>query len=114
MTKLVFGILFTSAAVWAQTSQINGTVKDPTGASIPGAAVKATQTATGVVRTTEGQGDGDRLSGGDDRVRRAGGRVGARRGGLLVDCADLAEGAGECGQARLLLRPLILGLDLLK
>ena len=45
------GLVFTAVAAWAQTSQINGTIKDPSGSAIPGAAIKATQTATGVVRT---------------------------------------------------------------
>src|ERR1700732_2765910 len=52
ITKFVLGVLLTSAAIWAQTSQINGTIKDSSGLAIPGAAVKVTQTATGVTRTT--------------------------------------------------------------
>ena len=48
--RYVFCLAFASVGAWAQTSQINGTVKDSTGAAIPGAAIKATQTATGVVR----------------------------------------------------------------
>ena len=37
---------------WAQgTAQMGGTVKDASGAVIPGAEIKATQTATGAVRT---------------------------------------------------------------
>ena len=36
------------AVSWAQTSQIIGTVRDPAGLAIPGAAIKVTQTATGV------------------------------------------------------------------
>jgi hypothetical protein len=41
------------ATVWGQaTAQINGTVSDSTGALIPGAEVTATQTATGIARTT--------------------------------------------------------------
>jgi hypothetical protein len=41
-----------SIALWGQaTSQIQGVVQDATGAAIPGAEVKATQTDTGVVRT---------------------------------------------------------------
>src|SRR5204862_4625682 len=43
-----------SAAIWAQavsTSQISGTVKDQTGAVLPGAEVTATQTDTGAKRT---------------------------------------------------------------
>jgi len=51
---LVFGLFLASATVWAQaisTSQINGTVQDASGLAVPGAEVKATQTATGLVRT---------------------------------------------------------------
>jgi carboxypeptidase family protein len=42
-------------AIWGQaqnTAQISGTVLDATGAAVPGAEIKATQTDTGVVRTT--------------------------------------------------------------
>src|SRR5215831_11903670 len=46
-------LLFFSATVWAQaTAQIAGTVHDASGAVIPGAEIKVTQTATGAVRTT--------------------------------------------------------------
>jgi len=58
ITRVAFGLLFTSAAVWAQTSQINGVIKDSSGLTIPGAAIKATQTATGVVRTATSGTDG--------------------------------------------------------
>src|SRR5579864_1500382 len=58
LIKIALGFLFTSAAVWAQTSQINGTIKDSSGLAISGAAIKATQTATGVVRTTVSGADG--------------------------------------------------------
>jgi hypothetical protein len=51
-------LLLTLASAWAQTAQINGTVRDATGLAIPGAAIKATQTATGVVRTATSGGDG--------------------------------------------------------
>jgi hypothetical protein len=57
-TTVALGLLFTSAAVWAQTSQINGSIKDSSGLAIPGAAIKATQTATGVVRNTISGADG--------------------------------------------------------
>ena len=57
-SKIVFGVLFMSAAMWAQTSQINGIIRDATGSVIPGAAIKVTQTATGVVRTTNSGTDG--------------------------------------------------------
>src|ERR1700688_3158128 len=60
--RIIRGILvalaFASLAAWAQTSQINGTIKDTTGAAIPGAAIKATQTATGVVRNVTSGADG--------------------------------------------------------
>jgi len=58
MLKTVFGVLFTAVAVCAQTSQINGTVRDATGSVMPGAAIKATQTATGAVRTATSGTDG--------------------------------------------------------
>ena len=43
-----------SGTVWAQatTAQINGTVKDSTGAVLPGVEITMTQTATGVKRST--------------------------------------------------------------
>ena len=48
---LLIGILSCSA-VWAQaTAQINGTVKDQTGAVLPGAEITATQTDTGISRS---------------------------------------------------------------
>jgi hypothetical protein len=40
------------------TAQINGVVKDPSGLGIPGAGVKATQTATGLVRAVNTDPDG--------------------------------------------------------
>src|SRR5437762_3160329 len=43
----------TTGLVWAQaTAQINGTVKDPSGAVLPGVEITATQTDTGVTRKT--------------------------------------------------------------
>jgi len=55
---LLCGVLF-SASLWAQaTSQIQGTVQDSSGAAVPGAAVKATQTATGAVRNVTSGADG--------------------------------------------------------
>jgi len=44
---------FVQATVWAQatTAQISGTVKDQTGAVLPGVEVSVTQTATGAKRT---------------------------------------------------------------
>ena len=64
MRHLVVGVvmpLFLAVAVHAQTfrGSINGTVTDQTGAALSGAAVKATDTGTGVVlatvTTAEGQ-----------------------------------------------------------
>ena len=52
---------FLLGLAWGQaisTSQINGTVQDATGLAVPGAEVKATQTATGLVRTIATGGDG--------------------------------------------------------
>src|SRR5690242_12907790 len=49
---LAGSFLLICALSWAQTSQIDGTIKDSTGLAIPGAAIKVTQTATGIVRTT--------------------------------------------------------------
>ena len=46
---------------WAQSqsaSQIQGTVQDATGAAVPDAVVKATQTDTGAIRTATTSGDG--------------------------------------------------------
>ena len=56
--KMVFGFLVACTVAWAQTSQINGIIRDPGGLVIPGAAIKATQTAIGVVRTTTSGSDG--------------------------------------------------------
>ena len=45
-----------SGLAWGQaTSQIQGTVRDATGASVPAAEVKATQTDTGMSRTSTDQ-----------------------------------------------------------
>ena len=57
--RWVFFSLLASSVLWAQaTSQISGTVHDETGAAIPGAQIKATQTATGAVRTATSGVDG--------------------------------------------------------
>ena len=54
-TRLVYGFLvltLSSASLWAQaTAQISGTVRDQTGAVLPGVEVTATQTDTGITRT---------------------------------------------------------------
>src|SRR5437899_9941434 len=57
LTCVVFSLLSVSvlwcAQAWAQaTAQISGTVKDPSGAVLPGVEITATQTETGIVRTT--------------------------------------------------------------
>ena len=47
-----------AAVVWAQaTSQIQGTIQDATGAAVPGAEVKVTQTDTGATRAVNSGGD---------------------------------------------------------
>ena len=47
----LFICALTSVAVWAQaTAQISGTVKDQTGAVLPGVEITATQTDTGISR----------------------------------------------------------------
>ena len=60
MKRIVFGAVsglliaaFTHVPAWAQgTAQISGTVRDQTGAVLPGVEVTATQTDTGINRTT--------------------------------------------------------------
>ena len=50
--RLVVTLLLCSIAIFAQsTAQINGSVKDDSGAAVPGVEIKATHTATGAVRT---------------------------------------------------------------
>ena len=60
MTLLKVTLLgFCSIGLWAQsTSQIQGVVKDDTGAAVPGAGIKATQTETNAIRTTNSGPDG--------------------------------------------------------
>src|ERR1700679_3828511 len=51
----------TSALLWGQagsTAQLNGVVRDSSGLAVPGAEVKATQTATGAGRTATTESDG--------------------------------------------------------
>src|SRR5437667_420959 len=51
-TVLIVCVL-TSAVVWGQaTAQISGTVRDASGAVLPGVEITATQTETGIARTT--------------------------------------------------------------
>ena len=46
-------VSFNCLALWAQsTAEVSGTVKDQSGAALPGVEVTATQTATGLTRTT--------------------------------------------------------------
>ncbi len=52
-------ILLGTVVAFGQASQINGAVRDSAGLSIPGASIKATQTATGNVRTTTTGADGN-------------------------------------------------------
>jgi len=54
---LLAGVLFCTS-LFAQTAQIQGTVLDSTGSAVPGADVKATQTATGQVRVVTSGADG--------------------------------------------------------
>jgi hypothetical protein len=58
--KIVLCLLGACAAAWGQgsTAQITGSVKDATGGAVPGAEVKATQTATGANRTVTSGADG--------------------------------------------------------
>ncbi len=54
-------IFLFSSVVWAQTistSQIRGTIQDPSGGAVAGAEIKLTQTATGAVRTATSGADG--------------------------------------------------------
>jgi len=60
LVAVLFGVL-DGSFVYAQavsTAQVSGTVKDQSGAVLPGADVKATQTATGAVRETISTEDG--------------------------------------------------------
>src|SRR2546423_1527345 len=60
VSRIAGALLWSCAMAWAQgsTAQINGTVRDSTGLVIPDAEVKATQTATGVVRSVTSGADG--------------------------------------------------------
>jgi hypothetical protein len=61
LSSLLCGVLvvLTAAPALAQaTSQITGTVKDESGAVLPGASVSATQTDTGFKREVVTDGDG--------------------------------------------------------
>ena len=59
--RFTFGVAlcFSFAMLWGQsTAQIHGTIRDASGAAIPGAEVKATQTDTGAVRSVTSDGEG--------------------------------------------------------
>jgi hypothetical protein len=65
MRRIRFGVwlalllsLLTASPVLAQTGQINGVITDNTGAVVPGATVKAVETATGLTRETVTGADG--------------------------------------------------------
>jgi hypothetical protein len=59
IAKTLIGLSLVCAGVWAQsTSQINGTVRDPSGLAVPGATVTVTQTATGASRSVTSAADG--------------------------------------------------------
>src|SRR5580704_5903386 len=60
----VLGCCLSCVPVWAQaisTSQIKGTVQDPSGSVVPGAEVTVTQTDTSVARTVTTGADGGYL-----------------------------------------------------
>jgi hypothetical protein len=58
--RIVSTIFVISSSLWAQgsTSQITGTIRDSSGSAVPGAQVRATQTATGLDRTVVAGSDG--------------------------------------------------------
>ena len=61
LARVILVSLLACAVGWGQatsTAQISGTVRDSTGLAVPGAEVKATQTATGAVRTATSGADG--------------------------------------------------------
>jgi len=52
--------ILAAAALWGQaTAQMHGVVQDTSGAAIPGAIVKATQTETGISRTANSESNGE-------------------------------------------------------
>ncbi len=52
LLRVVLSLLTLCGAAWAQTGSITGTVKDPSGAAIPGAAVLVTSPERGINRQT--------------------------------------------------------------
>jgi hypothetical protein len=62
LSRVLFGmslVLMFSAAGWAQTGSITGTVKDPSGAAIPGATVVVTSPDRGITRQMQTNSTGD-------------------------------------------------------
>ena len=59
ITKGVLCVLIACVSMYAQsTAQIHGTVRDASGAAVPGAEVKAIQTETSLTRTVTSEADG--------------------------------------------------------
>ena len=59
LATLLMVLLLATGAVWGiVTASISGTVSDPTGAVVPGAAVTARNTDTGIITTTKSNSDG--------------------------------------------------------
>src|ERR1043166_2684227 len=52
-------VVLTSTAAFAQNAQVSGTIKDQTGAVLPGVTVTAKNIATGLTRSAVSQGTGD-------------------------------------------------------
>ena len=61
--RIVLSLLLATTCIWAQgsTAQIAGTIRDASGLAVPGAGVRATQSATGLVRTVTSGTDGGYL-----------------------------------------------------
>ena len=58
MTKLAVGIFVLAMSAFAQVATLTGRITDPTGAVVPGAAVKARSVDTGIEVATESNADG--------------------------------------------------------
>ena len=66
LATIVVALVAASPAL-AQTGQINGVITDNSGAIVPGATVKAVETATGLARDTVAGNDGRPTPGGANR-----------------------------------------------
>src|SRR6266478_9594174 len=82
--------LFTANLMAGTTGSISGTIKDPSGAVIPGAIVSVTNTAMGITRRTSADTKGDYafgtlVVGRYDLEVVADGFRSYKRGGLIVD-----------------------------